>query len=168
MSEGDTRPEPKWADSWDEATAGLAYEAARGTRETMSKWADSLDSKLVAVLGGGAVLLTVVPSLQPPSPHTLSLLFWCLAIVCWLFSVGFGVYGYHPKPLRVGPSPRALLGEDWLRLPAYQFHLYQLSVLAATYDHNFTTVERKGWALGRALLLTGAEVVSLAFSLGLK
>lgn len=115
MSEGeDTRPEPTWAAAWDKRTAELAYEAARGTREAMSAWADSLDSKLVAVLTAGAVLLTLVPSLQPPGKNSPSLALWCLALVCWLGSVGFGIYGFHPRPLRVGPSPRALLGEDGL------------------------------------------------------
>jgi hypothetical protein len=44
----DNRPAPVWADAWEPKTAELAYEAARGTRELMSKWADSLDTKLVA------------------------------------------------------------------------------------------------------------------------
>ena len=87
--------------------------------------------------------------------------------MCWLGSVGFGVLGYHPKPLRVGPSPHTLLGEDWLRPAPYEFHLYQLSVLTVTYEHNAGTVERKGWALDWALMLTGLEVVGLALSLSL-
>jgi membrane protein required for beta-lactamase induction len=85
-------------------------------------WADSLDSKLVAVFGVGSALVALVPSLQQ-SPTLAAASCWVLALVFWLIALGFGYYGYRPAALWVGPSPRELLGEEWLRLPAHEWHL---------------------------------------------
>lgn len=87
-------PEILRAGAWDPRTAEWAYEASRSTRETPSAWADSLDTKLVAVFGVGSVLLTLVPTLEKAAtPATTRC--WLVARVFWLIPLGFAYYGYR-------------------------------------------------------------------------
>jgi hypothetical protein len=75
------RSEPVWDSSWNEETAALAYEASRDTRESLNAWADALDTKLLGVFAVGGVILSVTPTLQPPSTQPVVLGCWIVAAV---------------------------------------------------------------------------------------
>jgi hypothetical protein len=127
------RSEPVWDSSWNEETAALAYEASRDTRETLSAWADALDTKLLGVFAVGGVILTVTPTLQPPSTQPEVLGCWILAAVAWIFALVFGFHGYRRKALRVGPDPNAFLDSAWLMKSPLHFRLWQIAEMAESF-----------------------------------
>ncbi len=154
-----------WNDSWDPKTAELAYEATKGRREAQTAWMDALDTKLVSTVGAASVLLTLVPSLQPPGKNTCSLVLWCLALASWVIGACFAYYGYKPAEVSTGPHPRAVLDESWLRCSPLEFRLYQIANIADTYEQNITQIDRKAWALSWVMRLGFLEVLALSGAL---
>jgi hypothetical protein len=155
-------PEPVWDTSWDERTAELAYEASLPSRESLSAWADSLDTKLLGVFAVGGVILTIAPTLQASNPNRVVVGLWVLAAISWLFALAFGLHGYRPTVLRVGPDPQEFLKPIWLKKSPLHFRLWQIAEMADSFRRNHATLKLKAEALKWALRFTAIEVLALA------
>jgi hypothetical protein len=153
-----------WSDSFDTETVAAAYEDARSVLPLCASWADSIDAKTIAVFGIASSILTIVPALRPLSKATLPLVLWCLALSCWIISMGFCLAAYKPTQYRIDPNPQTTSRAAWLTLTPTLFRYYRLEDMATTYVHNRNQIDRKGWRLRAALIVTAAEVICVSLA----
>jgi hypothetical protein len=124
-----------------------------------------LDTKLLGVFDVGGIVLTISPALQPPSSNPAVVRCWIVALGSWFFALVFGVYGYHPTVLRVGPNPLEFLKPVWLAKSPRDFRLWQLAEIADSFMRNHAALMVKADALRWALGFTAIEVLALAGAL---
>jgi hypothetical protein len=156
---------PEDVAAYNPETIKLAYEASIPILNTFSEWADSIDTKIVALFGVASVIVTLTPTLYRPDAPGALLTLWALGVVSWGAAAWACYQAYKPRPLRVGPNAEILLTDDWLARTPHEFQYARLHWLAGSYKANRDRIREKVYWFDLAIKLVAAEVLLLSVAM---
>lgn len=139
----------------------LMYELVKDNYERVSRWADSLDNKVIGLFGLTTILIGAVTAVTASSivwnAHIIPL---CVAIVAFIVSSCFALRCFQTRQFMLGYDPGVLL-EDYASLQPNEAKYWVMKHDAYNYEHNRQLINEKADALRWAILAAAIEVIAL-------
>ena len=143
----------------------LTFEWGRRGPEELCEVSDALDAKAMAVFLAGSIIIGVVAGVGRMRVDG-TLVPFILAFASYVVVVGLWFWAFRPQRLYAPHDPRALREGYWHLEPEETKREYWKHI-EENFEHNLTSVNRRGRALQAAVPALFLEVVLLAVWLGL-
>jgi hypothetical protein len=138
----------------------LTYEWGRTAPEQLSKEADALDTKIIAIFATSCLILGVISALVGKIRCNISLLPFAIAVFSFAIILIKTLWVIRPQWLFVADSPR-ILKEDYWKLEPDEAKEKYWEFVEKDFDTNHEIVKHKGQALLWLVPLLALETVSL-------
>ena len=153
-----------WDEAWSNGTVDLAFEECVRQQGVFTDWSSSIDNKIVAVFGVASAIIGFVSALQTPDTSGIPLIFWIIAVTCWVVAASYCYRAYGPVDLLMGPNPSNLLDDGWLQYTPKQYKYQRMRRMGDSFVHNRGELEQKADRLAHAAWFTAGEILSLTLA----
>jgi hypothetical protein len=136
------------------------YEWGRVAPEQLSKEADTLDTKIIAIFATACLIISVISALAQKVRCDITLIPFVVAFISFVVILLRSLWVIRPQWLFVADSPR-VLKEDYWELELEEAKDKYWDWVEKDFDTNYKIVRSKGQALLWTIPLLAIETISL-------
>ena len=138
----------------------LMYDWGRGAPEQLSKEADALDTKIIAIFSMACLIIGVITALAEKVRYDTTFIPFAVAFVSFIVILARSLWVIRPQWLFIADSPR-VLKEDYWELEPEEARDKYWDWVEKDFDINYKIVRSKGQTLRWIVPLLAIETISL-------